>query len=217
MMVAGVVENVVESVEYPELAGARVLITGLEARHGVDIARAFAECHCRLILQTPDADRELDIVLEVLARDAQEIRVTEEPMRDAAAALKLAHMSGGAYGCLAAVINLAHLDDTGLGSTAGPDEIEDRLAVTLGRPLRITQVIANRMQMTWREGLILNVVTQRTPQTPAAAQLGQIARAALAALTRREAERRAGQAVRADAIVPAAEERCEAGAVRAQR
>src|SRR5262249_4263931 len=96
---------------------------------------------------------------------------------------------------------------------AGPGEIEDRLAATLGWPLRITQVIANRMKLTWREGLILNVVTQRVPQTPAAVALGRIARTALAALTRQEAQRCAGQAVRVNAIVPAGEPGCEPGEI----
>src|SRR5262245_66552003 len=134
MMVAGVVENVVESVEYPELAGARVLITGLEARHGVDIARAFAESHCRLILQTPAADRALDIVLEVLARDAQEIRVSEEPISDDDAALRFAQMAAATYGGLDVVVNLARLDDMGLALDAGPRETEARLPATLRRP-----------------------------------------------------------------------------------
>src|SRR5215467_11906822 len=99
-MVMGVLEGAVAQVDYPELAGSRVLITGLEARHGVDIARAFAECGCRLILQTPNADPELDIVLEILARDAREIRVSEEPIPDEDAALKFAQMAAGAYGGL---------------------------------------------------------------------------------------------------------------------
>ena len=45
--------------QYPELAGARVLITGISTETGVDIARGFAEVGCRLVLQI-DPGREPD-------------------------------------------------------------------------------------------------------------------------------------------------------------
>jgi len=203
MMVSSVVEEITSALDYPELAGARILITGLESGHGVDIARAFAEAGCRLVLQTPTLDIELDVVLEIIARDAAEVRVSSDPIADENEALKFAQSAIAAYGGLDVVINLARLDDTGLSSDATPEEIEDRLASTLGRPLKLTQVIANRMQITWKEGLILNIVTQRHASTPAAAHLGRIARAALSALTRREATNWADKAIRINAIVPA--------------
>ena len=197
---------------YPELEGARVLITGLEAGHGVDIARAFAEAGCRLILQTARPEAELDIVLEMLAQSAQDLRVSSTPIPDQAAALQFAQEAVRAYGGLDAVVNLARLDDQGLEPDASVAEIEDRVVATLGRSFRITHVIANRMQVTWKEGLILNIVTQEAPDTPAAAELGRIARAALGGLTRQEAGRWAGQAVRINAIVPASNDSCEPGA-----
>lgn len=211
-MVMGVVETRVRAGHYPELEGARVLITGLEAGHGVDIARAFADAGCRLVLQTPVMSGELEIVLEILARTAADIRVSEAQIADDETALRFAQSAVAAFGGLEAVVNLARLDDKGLEPDAGPNEIEDRLAATLGRSFRITQVVANRMQVTWKEGLILNVVTQGEPATPAAAELGRIARAALASLTRQEAARWEGQSVRINAIVPAAEGGCEPGA-----
>lgn len=211
-MVTSVVEELSAVVEYPELCNARILITGLESGHGVDIARAFADAGCRLVLQTPKLDVELDIVLEILARDAAEVRVSSEPITDENAALKFAQMAVASYGGLDVVINLARLDDSDLSSCATESEIEDRLAETLGRPLKLTQVIANRMQLTWKEGLVLNIVTQAPPGSPAAAQLGRIARTALAALTRREAAKWADKAIRINAVVPASEESCEPGA-----
>ena len=150
-------------------------------------------------------DADLTIVLEILARDAGDVRVSEAGIGNEAAAIKLAQWAAGEFGGLDVVVNLACLDDVGLEPDACADEIEERLAATLGGPFRITQVIANRMQLTWKEGLILNIVTQRGCETPAAAQLGQIARAALSGLTRQEALRWAGKAVRVNAIVPAAE------------
>lgn len=207
-MVMGVVESQVVALQHAELVGARVLITGLEARHGVEIARVFAEQGCRLVLQSPKIDTELEVVLELLAQDAGEVKVCEGAIADDAAAVRLAQSAVGAYGGLDVVINLARLDDAGLTARATQKEIEDRLVATLSGPLRISQIVANRMQLTWREGLLLNIVTQGAPETPAAAQLGRIARAALAALTRREAQRWADKAVRVNAIVPVDEPGC---------
>lgn len=203
-MVISVVESVARVGTYPELAGARVLITGLEHGHGVDIARAFAEAGCRLVLQTPHQSRELEVVLEMLAASAEEIRVSSEPIADEPAAVTFTQEAARAYGGLDVVVNLARLDDAGLEPDASLQDVEDRVAATLGRPFRITHVVANRMQVTWREGLILNIVTQGTPETPAAALIGQIARAALAGLTRQEAGKWADQAIRINAVVPGA-------------
>lgn len=212
-MVVGLVESRVQAGAYPELAGARVLITGLEAGHGVEIARAFADAGAKLILQAPAMSPELEVVLEILAASAEEIEVSGEPIPDEAAALRFAQNAAKTFGGLDIVINLARLDDKGLAADADLDEVEDRVAATLGRPFRITHVIANRMQLTWKEGLILNIVTQGPPQTLAAAHLGRIARAALGGLTRQEARRWADKAVRINAIVPADEESCEPGGI----
>jgi len=201
-MVTSVVESVSRVGTYPELEGARVLITGLEAGHGVDIARAFAEAGCRLVVQTPEQTHELEVVLEMLAATAEEVRLSSEPLADETAALKFAQEAARAFGGLDVVVNLARLDDEGLEPDASPEDVEDRVAATLGRPFRITHVVANRMQVTWKEGLILNIVTQRAPQTPAAAMLGSIARAALAGLTRKEAGKWADNAIRVNAVVP---------------
>jgi 3-oxoacyl-[acyl-carrier protein] reductase len=211
-MVMGVVEHRVDSAQQGDLAGTRVLITGLRSRHGVDIARAFAEQSCRLVLQAPEMNRELEIMLELLAAEAEEVHLSEAPIADDAAALKLAQWAAGACGGLDVVINLARLDDAGLAPDAGAKEIEDRISATLGAPFRITQVIASRMQLTWKEGLILNIVTQGPAETPAAAHLGAIARAALASMTRQEAARWAGSSVRVIAVVPAGEPGCSPGA-----
>lgn len=212
-MVMGVVESRIETAQHTGLVGARVLITGLGSRHGVEIARAFAEQGCRLILQAPEMNRDLEVVLELIAADAEEVHLSEAPIADDAAALKLAQWAAGVCGGLDVVINLARLDDVGLAPDADARDIEDRIAATLGSPYRITQVIANRMQLTWKDGLILNIVTQGPAATPAAAHLGQIARAALASLTRQEARRWAGSSVRVNAVVPTGEPGCAPGAL----
>lgn len=214
-MVMGVIEGSHVEAKYPELAGARILITGLESGHGVDIARAFAEQGCRLVVQAPALDTLLEVLLETLVKEAGAVHVTEGVIGDEAAALKCAQSAVGVYGGLDVVINLARLDEAGIADDATEHDIEDRLAATLRGPLLITRVIANRMQLTWREGLILNVVSQRGAQTNAEHQLGRIANTAVAALTKREAAHWADKAVRVNAIVPAARESCEPGEIEA--
>lgn len=211
-MVMGVVESRVDTAQGAGLAGARVLITGLRSHHGVEIARAFGEQGCRLVLQAPEMNGDLEVVLELLAANAEEVHLSEAAITSDAAALKLAQWAAGACGGLDVVINLSRLDDAGLAPDADAADIEDRISATLSAPYRITQVIASRMQLTWKEGLILNIVTQGPVETPAAAHLGRIARAALASLTRQEARRWAGSNVRVNAVVPAEEPGCMAGA-----
>ena len=50
-MLMSVIEGSRSAPAYPELAGKRVLITGLTSACGVDIVRAFADHKARLILQ----------------------------------------------------------------------------------------------------------------------------------------------------------------------
>lgn len=214
-MVMSVIEGSHVEAKYPELAGARILITGLESGHGVDIARAFAEQGCRLVVQTPALDTLLEVLLETLVKEAGAVHVTEGIIGDEATALKCAQSAIGVYGGLDAVINLARLDEEGIADNATERDIEDRLAATLRGPLLITRVIANRMQLTWREGLILNIVSQRGAASDAGQNLGRIANTAVAALTKREAAKWADKAVRVNAIVPAVRESCAPGEIEA--
>jgi len=204
-MVMGVVES--QSLRhglYPELAGARVLVTGLETGHGVDIARAFANVGSALVLQAPHMSPELEVLLEVLAASAAGVHVSSDSILDAEAAIKFAQGAMLAFGGIDVVVNLARLDARGIEADAAEGELEECLAQALGGPLNITRVVANRMAVTWVPGLVLNVVTQPTPRTAAELLLGSMARAVLATLTRGEAMRWSDQAVRINAVAPSA-------------
>lgn len=210
-MVMGVLESQSRHGLFPELEGARVLITGLLPGHGVDIARAFADVGCRLILQAPEVSPELEVLLEIIAERAAEVSLVGEPIRDTATAMAFSQGAAMAYGGLEVVINLARLDTSPLTAAATQADIEDCVARTLGAPVHITRVVANRMRLTWTDGLILNIVTQAAAATPAEAVAAQVARAVLATMTRREAEGWASDAVRVNAVAPAPEALCEPG------
>ncbi|MHA4899810.1 hypothetical protein, partial [Enterococcus faecium] len=66
-MLMSVVEEAQSVHRHPELAGKRVLITGVSNSAGVDLARAFAEHKVRLILQFAEAGESMDAVAEIAA------------------------------------------------------------------------------------------------------------------------------------------------------
>src|SRR5215471_7995713 len=57
-----VVEGARWAPAYPELAGKRVLVTGLSSSCGVDVARAFSEHKARLILQFAEMSDETQAI-----------------------------------------------------------------------------------------------------------------------------------------------------------
>lgn len=201
-MLMSVVKDQSRNGHYPELTGARVMITGLAPGHGVDIARAFADHNCRLLLQTPKASPELDGVLEVLAKTARDIVVTTDEIANSDVAMRFAQRAVTSYGGLDVAINIARLNASDFIAHATSAEVEDKVAAVLSGPTSITRVLANRMRLTWTEGLILNIVTQGPVKTTAEAALGSLVRAALAAITREEAKNWASQAVRVNAVAP---------------
>ena len=63
-MLMSVIEGARSAPAYPELAGKRVLITGLSSSCGVDIARAFADHKARLILQFDEMSERTQAITE---------------------------------------------------------------------------------------------------------------------------------------------------------
>jgi 3-oxoacyl-[acyl-carrier protein] reductase len=187
---------------YGELAGVRVLITGLSPACGVDVARAFAEHRGRLIVHTGAASPETDVVGTLLAQTAAEVQLFNGAYTDAKSATRFAQSAAQAFGGLDAVINLIPIAAEELANKASLKEVEDLLAQKLELPLIIARVAANRMKLLLTEGLLLNVVTMPAPRNSAEAALCGIVRTALADLTRGEAERLAATGIRVNAIGP---------------
>ena len=204
-MFMSVIDNNLTSARYGELAGARVMITGLSPAHGVDIARAFADHKARLVLQTALAtDPETTAVLALLAETAHEIKVFDEPLMSAGDAQKLAQSGTQTFGSIDAVINLIPVETSEMAGLASLDDIEGFVAAKLQAALAITRVAANRMRLMMTEGLILNVVVMPDTMSPGAQLISGILRSALAAMTRTEAETWAGNGIRINAIGPRA-------------
>ena len=143
---------------YPELAGSRVLITGVGPTCGVDVARAFAEHGCRLVLQIPEPCPETDALLQILSETALELRVHHSAVDEAESATRFTQSASKAYGGLEAVINLIQISRYDLNGAVTLEEIEQLLNDRLLAASYTTQVAANRMGLTWSNGSILNVL-----------------------------------------------------------
>ena len=188
--------------EYPELLGKRVLITGLSGSLGLEIARAFSEARTRLVLHTTQDGPEAVALGEIVAERAMDTRLFSGPFAGHQAILEFARTAIQSFGGVDAVINLAEITEP--PASASEVEIERHVTDLLSVPCLVSKVAANRMRTTLTEGAILNIVTEQRGASPRTRQLGAIARAALAGLTRTEAQAAADVGIRVNAIAPGA-------------
>jgi NAD(P)-dependent dehydrogenase (short-subunit alcohol dehydrogenase family) len=201
-MLMSVIEGARSAPAYPELAGKRVLITGLSSSCGVDIARAFADHKARLILQFDEMNERTQAIAEICAPAALDIKVFGPVACEADAVAQLTRAVMQAFSGLDAVVNLVPLAPAELGTAASVDEIERRVAQRLLLPCLIAKIAANRMALSYIEGLILNVAIFTPPMKGPARAFACVAKAALAAMTRTQAEEWAAKAIRFNAIAP---------------
>ena len=185
-----------------ELRGARILITGLSAVAGVDVARAFAEINTRLIVHTTDMQPEVTALVALLSQSAAEMKLYTDPITRPDDAIRLAQNAQQAYGGLDAVINLQSISRTEMQNIATQQQVESLIASKLSPLTHITHVAANRMRLVLSEGSVLNVLTAPKPENAREAAIAGIARTALAAMTRGEAGQWADQAVRINSVGP---------------
>ena len=148
---------------YPELAGKRVLITGLTSRCGVDIVRAFAEHKGRLVLQLDEQSEATETIAEIAAPSALEIKAFGPIGAEADAVTRFAQGPTQVLGGLDVVVNLVPLTVPRLPADATTADIERIVADRLTVPCLLSKVAANRMNMVLTEGLILNVAVLVPP------------------------------------------------------
>ncbi len=187
---------------FGEIAGVRVLITGLSPTSGVDVARSFADHRARLVLHTDQSTPETDALIELLADTASEIQSYTSAYDDRRTAVRFAQRAAQAFGGLDAVINLIPIAASELEDQVSLGDVEGMISNKLNLPLHITNVAANRMQLTLTEGLILNVMTMPAPRTAGEAALAGVARSALADMTRHQADQWSSKGIRVNAIGP---------------
>ncbi len=189
---------------YGELAGVRTLITGLSPDSGVDIARAFADHKARLVLHVAESSPETDALATLLNETAWDIKLYTDACENSDEAVRFAQNAVQAFGGIDVAINMIPVTSADLKGRVSIADVEDIVLEKLTLPLLTTRVVANRMRLTLTEGLVLNVMTTPVPHIAGEAALAGVARAALAAVTRREAENWAPQGIRVNAIGPRA-------------
>ena len=206
-MLTSVVQSIRTGRQYPELQGTRVLVSGISSERGIDIARGFAEVGSRLVVQlTPHAAAEDDqrqtTLLQVLANTATEVQALHAPLDTSDAAVRFAQRAVQAYGGLDVVVNIIAPQPDCIPHSATVDDIEDAVAQTLRSACMITRIAANRMSLTWTEGLILNAVLVPAPRTMADAAFTSMLNQTLAHMTRAEAASWASKGIRINAVKP---------------
>lgn len=201
-MLMSVIEGARSAPSYPELAGKRVLVTGLTSTCGVDIARAFAEHKCRLVLQFAETSENMQTVAEIVAPAALDIKVYGPVGPATDDAVQFARTAAQAYGGLDVVVNLVSLAPGELEPSATTADIENLVAARLALPFLLTKIVANRMSIVWTDGLILNIAALATPSDGAKQAFAAVTKAALTAMTRAQAEEWAQRGIRCNAITP---------------
>jgi 3-oxoacyl-[acyl-carrier protein] reductase len=203
-MLMSAIEGARSAPRYPELAGKRILITGLSSSCGVDIVRAFAEHKCRLILQFDEMSERMQTIAEIAAPLALEIEAFGPVERTTDDVVQFARAAARAFGGLDAVINLIPLGISHLDHDADTADIERIVAARLLLPCVLSKVAANRMAISWNEGTIVNIATLAPDAPDPARAFASVTKAALAAMTRAQAQEWADKAIRFNAIAPPA-------------
>ncbi len=186
---------------YAELVGKRVLMLGVTADHGVDIARAFAEHRTRLILQIDAPCAETEALGEVLAPVAAELSLYPGPLKTADEIVAFARRAIAQFGGVDVVVCIVPLTlgTVGLG---GIEDIEQRVSDLLLMPCLMGRVAANRMRTTHTEGLVLHIAMLPKGASRSEIAFAGAAKATLAAMTRTDAETWAPHGVRVNAVAP---------------
>ena len=202
-MLMSVIEGSRSVPAYPELAGKRVLITGLTSACGVDIVRAFADHRARLVLQLDEMSEKTEAIAEIAAPMALDIKAFGPVAAEAEAVAQFTRGVMMAFGGLDVVVNLVPLTVPQLAPTATTADIERMVVERLMLPCLLSRIAANRMALVLTEGLIVNVAMLVPPRVEGPAQaFASVVKAAMTAMTRAQAEEWAGKAIRFNAIAP---------------
>ncbi|WP_439541899.1 SDR family oxidoreductase [Hyphomicrobium sp.] len=201
-MLMSVIARQCESVDYSELSGARVLITGLTSETGFDLARGFADHGARLIIQSPEDSPEMTELAAVLAENSAAMKLFNDPLTTDDEAVKLVQTAVQEFGGLDIVINLVSVPAGDVARLETLEDVEGLVLDALRIPLRLTECAANRMRLVWIEGSVLNIVRMPNAVGGRAAMLADVLRAELQELTRAMANTWADRGVRINAIAP---------------
>ncbi len=200
-----------ENAAYRDLAGARVLLTGVPRGAGLGLVRAFGRVRARLVVQSTDGGAELGALAADLARMGVEIRLETRPFEQAVSAARFAQDAARRLGGIDAVVNVISMTAAERARALSSDDAEESIHDILLPACLVTRVAANRMRMMLKGGSIVNILAPPPAVTRASSAFASFARAALAAMTRIEARAWSRDGVRVNAMCLAPDENRGAG------
>ncbi|MCB1547569.1 MAG: SDR family oxidoreductase [Hyphomicrobiaceae bacterium] len=182
------------------LSGKRILVTGLTSPIAAAIAMAFALHSDRLVVaMTPeDCPKAAYAHVEALRACQLPVHVVADEQGADRPAARLTQAAMQVFHGLDIVVNVIRAGDLALDGLQDMRDLEAALAAKLMSPAMITHVSANRMGLTWTDGLIVNVLDMEGNKTPTVAALLKLA---LDTVTRHEAAKWAESGVRINAVV----------------
>ena len=127
-------------------------------------------------------------IAEIAAPNALDIKAFGPVAPEADAVAQLARSRDAGLRWARCRVNLVPLAPAELGTAASLDEIERRIASRLLLPRLIAKIAANRMALSYIEGLIINVAILISSDQGPAQAFACVAKAALSAMTRAQAE-----------------------------
>lgn len=187
---------------YPELAGKRVLLTGVTKREGAELAVALAENGARLIVNFAEDSPETQALSELMAPKAQDLRIYHDAFATPDDVTRFTQATAQLHSGFDAVVNFLHLRAGEIAPSADFDDVEAHVSAKLMAPCLVAKIAANRMALTWTKGVVLNVVTMDESTANADIAIAGVTKAALSAMTRKQAQEWAEHEVRINAVTP---------------
>lgn len=201
-MLMSVIEEAHSVACHPELAGKRILITGLTSSVGVDLVRGFADHKARLVLQFSEESESMDVVAEMAAQGALDTASFGPIEPTPEGAIAFARQAVQTFGGLDAVVNLVPLTAPTIHAASDVNDIEKLVSARLSLPFELSRIAANRMAMMMTEGLVLNIATVPPGSGGGKWAFAAVMKAALSALTRAQAEEWSARGIRFNAVAP---------------
>ena len=187
---------------YPELAGKRILLTGVSSKIGVELLHSLADHKTRLIVNYCEDSAQMQALSELITPAAMELQVFNDALESAEEVARFTRAAAQIYGGLDAVVNFLHLPANEIAPDADFIQVEQYVSNKLLAPTLISTIAANRMALTWSQGIVLNVVVMDDTTSNADIAIAGVTKAALSAMTRKQSRDWADQNVRINAVTP---------------
>lgn len=201
VMSLGVLDFQVDAVTYPELAAARIIVTGVALPEDWAVAHALSAQGARLAVRVVSNEIPHLEAGDLTGQSLPDAVVSLGRFSSATAAVRFVQDAVRTLNGVDAMINIIGVDAETLAKCADAEDIEDCVSDVLLPASLMTRVAANRMRTTWTAGSILNILSLPEAANGRAELVANLLRAALATLTRCEATAWSGHAIRINAAV----------------